>query len=159
MNSFKILGLDFRDVLLFLLIKFMTSSTLCTFYPSLFLNKINKYTLIGNGYHQFLKLRGAVEAHNTTLGYPPRPHTGIHQHVPNRLFTYYCDSEFCCFFKILQSGRGVNSVLTTNLCFWPSSLKDRTFCLTANLFRLVERIIFKKNCQKWTFRSDFVKLG
>ena len=49
---------------------------------------------------------------------------------------------FCHLFKtlygkketILQSERGVNSILITILRFWPSSCKYRTFCLTASFW-------------------------
>ena len=63
--------------------------------------------------------------------------------------------------NILQSGeweRGVNSRFFTILRFWPTSWKYRTFCLMAS-FLARQRIIFKKNCPKRIFPSDFVKLG
>ena len=53
--------------------------------------------------------------------------------------------------------RGVNSILITILRFWPSSWKDRTFCLTAS-FSARWKDHFQKNvCPKRTFRLDFVK--
>ena len=64
------------------------------------------------------------------------------------------ETQFCR----LESESGVNSILITILSFWPTSWKDRTFCLLAS-FRLIERIIFKKICPKRTFPSDSVKLG
>ena len=61
--------------------------------------------------------------------------------------------------KILRSSeRGVNSILTTILRFWPISWKDRIFCLVASDSARQEDHFQKKICPKWTFPSNFVKL-
>ena len=61
--------------------------------------------------------------------------------------------------KILRSSeRGVNSILTTILRFWPTSWKDRIFCLVASDSARREDHFQKKICPKRTFPSNFVKL-
>ena len=57
-----------------------------------------------------------------------------------------------------ESERGVNSILISILRFWPSSWKDRTFCLVA-YFSASREDHFQKKCPKRTFLSDFVKFG
>ena len=61
--------------------------------------------------------------------------------------------------KILRSSeRGVNSILATILCFWPTSWRDRIFCLVASDSARREDHFQKKICPKRTFPSNFVKL-
>ena len=61
--------------------------------------------------------------------------------------------------KILRSSeRGVNSILTTILQFWPTSWRDRIFCLVASDSARREDHFQKKICPKRTFPSNFVKL-
>ena len=61
--------------------------------------------------------------------------------------------------KILRSSeRGVNSILTTILRFWPTSWTDRIFCLVASDSARREDHFQKKICPKRTFPSNFVKL-
>ena len=61
--------------------------------------------------------------------------------------------------KILRSSeRGVNSILTTILRFWPTSCRDRIFCLIASDSARREDHFQKKICPKRTFPSNFVKL-
>ena len=61
--------------------------------------------------------------------------------------------------KILRSSeRGVNSILTTILHFWPTSWRDRIFCLVASNSARRKDHFQKKNCPKRTFPSNFVKL-
>ena len=61
--------------------------------------------------------------------------------------------------KILRSSeRGVNSILTTILRFWPTSWRDRIFCLLASDSARQEDHFQKKVCPKRTFPSNFVKL-
>ena len=61
--------------------------------------------------------------------------------------------------KILRSSeRGVNSILTTILRFWPTSWTDRIFCLVASDSARREDHFQKRNCPKRTFPSNFVKL-
>ena len=61
--------------------------------------------------------------------------------------------------KILRSSeRGVNSILTTILCFWPTSWRDRIFCLAASDSARQKDHFQKKICPKRTFPSNFVKL-
>ena len=61
--------------------------------------------------------------------------------------------------KILRSSeRGVNSILTTILRFWPTSWRDRIFCLVASDSARQEDHFQKNNCLKRTFPSNFVKL-
>ena len=57
-----------------------------------------------------------------------------------------------------SSERGVNSILTTILQFWPTSWRDRIFCLVASDSARREDHFQKKNCPKRTFPSNFVKL-
>ena len=54
--------------------------------------------------------------------------------------------------------RGVNSILTTILRFWPISWRDRIFCLVASDSARREDHFQKKICPKRTFPSNFVKL-
>ena len=61
--------------------------------------------------------------------------------------------------KILRSSeRGVNSILTTILRFWPTSWRDRIFCLAASDSARQKDHFQKKICPKRTFPSNFVKL-
>ena len=61
--------------------------------------------------------------------------------------------------KILRSSeRGVNSILTTILRFWPTSWRDRIFCLVASDSARRKDHFQKKICPKRTFPSNFVKL-
>ena len=61
--------------------------------------------------------------------------------------------------KILRSSeRGVNSILTTILRFWPTCLRDRIFCIMAFDSARQEDHFQKKICPKRTFPSNFVKL-
>ena len=61
--------------------------------------------------------------------------------------------------KILRSSeRGVNSILTTILRFWPTSWRDRLFCLVASDSARRKDHFQKKICPKRTFPSNFVKL-
>ena len=61
--------------------------------------------------------------------------------------------------NILRSSeRGVNSILTTILRFWPTSWTDRIFCLVASDSARREDHFQKKICPKRTFPSNFVKL-
>ena len=61
--------------------------------------------------------------------------------------------------KILRSSeRGVNSILTTILRFWPTSWRDRIFCLVASDSARRDDHFQKKICPKRTFPSNFVKL-
>ena len=61
--------------------------------------------------------------------------------------------------KILRSSeRGVNSILTTILRFWPTSWRDRIFCLVASDSARRQDHFQKKICPKRTFPSNFVKL-
>ena len=57
-----------------------------------------------------------------------------------------------------SSERGVNSILTTILRFWPTCLRDRIFCLVASDSARQEDHFQKKICPKRTFPSNFVKL-
>ena len=57
-----------------------------------------------------------------------------------------------------SSERGVNSILTTILRFWPTCLRDRIFCLAASDSARQEDHFQKKICPKRTFPSNFVKL-
>ena len=57
-----------------------------------------------------------------------------------------------------SSERGVNSILTTILQFWPTSWRDRIFCLVASDSARREDHFQKKICPKRTFPSNFVKL-
>ena len=57
-----------------------------------------------------------------------------------------------------SSERGVNSILTTILRFWPTSWRDRIFCLVASDSARREDHFQKKICPKRTFPSNFVKL-
>ena len=54
---------------------------------------------------------------------------------------------------------GVNSILTIILRFWPTSWKNRTFCLVASFLACREDHFQQKSCPKRTFPSDVVKLG
>ena len=63
--------------------------------------------------------------------------------------------------QILQSGRGVNSILIAILRFWPSSWKDKPFAWR-NLFRLVRveiRGSFSKKLSKTELTFRFCKIG
>ena len=61
--------------------------------------------------------------------------------------------------KILRSSeRGVNSILTTSLRFWPTSWRDRIFRLVASDSARRKDHFQKKICPKRTFPSNFVKL-
>ena len=61
--------------------------------------------------------------------------------------------------KILRSSeRGVNSILTTILRFWPTSWRDRIFCLVASDSARRKDHFQKKIWPKRTFPSNFVKL-
>ena len=61
--------------------------------------------------------------------------------------------------KILRSSeKGVNSILTTILQYWPTSWRDRIFCLVASDSARREDHFQKKICPKRTFPSNFVKL-
>ena len=84
-----------------------------------------------------------------------------------KFITVWCFSSRCFYFfktpfkkgKIVQSGRGVNSILITILQFRSSSWRDCIFCFRWHLFLLIEKIIFKIKLSKTDLPFRFCKIG